>query len=41
MVGIHTDDILISGITDAEHLQNLDKVLCKLSGVGITIRKET
>ena len=40
MVGIRTDDILISGRTDAEHLQNLEKVVCKLSDVGITIRKE-
>ena len=40
MVGIRADDILISERTDAGHLQNLEKVLCKLSDVGITIRKD-
>ena len=40
MTGVRTDDILISGRTDEEHLQNLLKVMDLLKVMGVTVRKE-
>ena len=34
------DDILVMGLTDKEHLQNLDTVLGHLEGVGLQLKKE-
>ena len=39
-VSVYIDDILISGETEADHVKNLDAVLCRLSDAGMTIRKE-
>ena len=38
--GVRTDDILISGRTNDEHLKNLGKVMEILKGMGVTVRKE-
>ena len=40
MTGVRTEDILISGRTDEEHLQNLSKVMDLLKVMGVTVRKE-
>ena len=39
MVSYYIDDILISGKNDAEHLQNLAKVLARLDQHGIRLRR--
>ena len=40
MVAVRADDILISGESDAKQLHHLERVMRKLSEVGITIRNE-
>ena len=37
---VYLDDILISGNTEAEHLKTLDKVLKRLSEVGLKVKQE-
>ena len=39
-VAVYIDDILITGKDDAEHLQNLDKVLSKLEEAGVRLKKD-
>ena len=40
MVVVYIDDILITGKTKQEHLQNLEKVLALLSEYGLRLKKE-
>ena len=40
MVGIRTDDVLISGRNDDDHLKNLESVFKSLYEAGITVKKE-
>ena len=40
MIGVRTDGILISRKTDAEHFQNLEKVLQVIHDLGLTVNKE-
>ena len=35
----YLDDILITGVTDEEHLQNLDTVLSRLKEHGLQLKK--
>ena len=39
-VSVYIDDIVVTGITEEEHLKNLDEVLSRLDGVGARLRKE-
>ena len=39
-VVVYIDDILITGATEAEHLQTLSKVLERLESAGLTLKKE-
>ena len=39
-VSVYIDDIVVTGITEEEHLKNLDEVLSRLDGVGAHLRKE-
>ena len=36
----YLDDILVTGTTDEEHLQNLDAVLSRLKEQGLRLKKE-
>ena len=36
-VTVYLDDILVSGVDELDHLQNLDKVLQILESAGLTI----
>ena len=40
MVVVYIDDILITGRTDEEHLDNLEKVLARLQQYGLRLKKE-
>ena len=40
MTAVRTDDVIISGRTDEEHLNNITNALKKLCDLGVTIRKE-
>ena len=40
MVMVYIDDILISGRTDKEHLENLEKVLQRLQQYGLRLKRE-
>ena len=40
MVGVRTDDVLISGLNDEDHLRNIEAVLKALYALGVTIRKD-
>ena len=37
---VYIDDILVTGSTEAEHLQNLDRVLSRLKSAGIRLKKQ-
>ena len=39
-VCVYLDDILITGSTEEEHLQNLDKVLTRLENAGIRLKRD-
>ena len=39
-VCVYLDDILITGSTEEEHLQNLDKVLTRLENAGISLKRD-
>lgn len=39
-ISVYLDDILISGATEEEHLQNLDKVLAILGAAGIKLNRD-
>ena len=39
-VCVYLDDILITGATEKEHLQNLDKVLTRLESAGIRLKRD-
>ena len=39
-VSVYIDDIVVTGITEEEHLKNLDEVLSRLDDVGARLRKE-
>ena len=39
-VSVYLDDILITGRTQAEHLQNLNEVLNRLSGAGMHLKRD-
>lgn len=39
-VQCYIDDILVSGVDDADHLRNLDEVLRRLAENGVTVKKE-
>ena len=39
-VSIYIDDILVTGTTESEHLQTLDKVLTQLHDAGIRLRRD-
>ena len=39
-VGVLLDNVLITGPTDAEHLNNLDQVLKRLSDAGLRLKKK-
>ena len=36
----YLDDIIITGKSDAEHLQNLERILAKIKEYGFQVRKE-
>ena len=38
-VCVYLDDILVSGTDENHHLQNLDRVLTRLSSVGLTLKR--
>ena len=38
-VTVYIDDILVTGVTDREHLQNLQEVLTRLEKAGIRLKK--
>ena len=40
MLGVRTDDILISGKTNTEHLKNLSKVLDVIHDLGLTVNRD-
>ena len=40
MTAVRTDDVIISGRTDEEHLNNITNALKKLCDLGVTVRKE-
>jgi hypothetical protein len=37
---VYLDDILVTGSSEAEHMENLDRVLCRLSEYGLKLRKD-
>ena len=37
---VFQDDILITGCNTAEHLSNLEEVLCRLDKVGLRLKRE-
>ena len=37
---VYLDDILITGKTEEEHLQNIDEVMTRLEEEGLTLTKE-
>ena len=37
---VYLDDILITGKTEKEHLQNIDEVMTRLEDEGLTLKKE-
>ena len=39
-VSVYINDIVVTGLTEEEHLKNLDEVLSRLDGVGAHLRKE-
>ncbi|XP_016335635.1 uncharacterized protein K02A2.6-like [Sinocyclocheilus anshuiensis] len=39
-VAVYLDDILITGVTDEEHLQTLDAVLTRLQGAGLRLKRD-
>ena len=39
-VCVYLDDILVTGATEEEHLQNLDKVLTRLESAGIRLKRD-
>ena len=39
-VSVYIDDILVTGTTESEHLQTLDKVLTQLHDAGIRLRRD-
>ena len=39
-VTVYIDDILVTGATDREHLQNLQEVLTHLEKAGIRLKKD-
>ena len=39
-VCVYLDDILVTGATEEEHLQNLDKVLTRLGSAGIRLKHD-
>ena len=39
-VVVYQDDILMTGMTEEEHLLYLEKVLSKLSNAGLKLKKE-
>ena len=39
-VCVYLDDILVTGKTEAEHLQNIDTVLTRLENAGVRLRRE-
>ena len=39
-VCVYLDDILITGATEEEHIQNLDKVLTRLGSAGIRLKRD-
>ena len=39
-VSVYIDDIVVTGVTEEEHIKNLDEVLSRLDGVGARLRKE-
>ena len=40
MAAVRTDDILVTGRNDKEHLENLDSILTALSKLGVTLKKK-
>ena len=36
----YIDDIVVSGVTEEEHLRNLDEVLRRLNDAGVRLKKE-
>ena len=38
-VSAYLDDILVSGVDEEDHLNNLDKVLQRLESAGLTLKK--
>ena len=39
-VCVYLDGILVTGATEEEHLQNLDKVLTRLESAGIRLKRD-
>ena len=40
MTGTRTDDILVTGKNDQEHLENLERVMVILNNMGVTVKRE-
>lgn len=38
-MAVYLDDILVSGVDEADHLRNLDEVLCRLEKAGLRLKR--
>lgn len=38
LVAVYLNDIMVSGVDEADHLRNLDEVLCRLEEAGLRLK---